>query len=170
MKIGPHVLTAPLALAPMAGVTDRPFRMLCRSLGAAWAPSEMVTADSRLWNTRKSRLRLDHHGEPAPRVVQIAGAEPGMLADAARMNVDLGADVIDINMGCPVKKVCSRAAGSALLRDEALVAAILLWAAVPVLQPLAESVSTGLWPAWPAIVVAAFLGLVSWRFLAPVER
>ena len=143
MKIGPHILPVPLALAPMAGVTDRPFRMRCRSLGAAWAPSEMVTADSRLWTTRKSRLRLDHHGEPAPRVVQIAGAEPGMLAHAARMNVDLGADVIDINMGCPVKKVCSRAAGSALLRDEALVAAILRAVTGAVQVPVTLKIRTG---------------------------
>jgi len=125
MRIGPFELSAPLALAPMAGVTDRPFRMLCRAMGAGVAASEMVTADTRLWHTGKSRRRLDLDGEPAPRVVQVAGGEPGMLADAARLNAERGAQVIDINMGCPAKKVCHRAAGSALLRDEDLVRRIL---------------------------------------------
>jgi len=125
MRIGPYELAAPLALAPMAGVTDRPFRLLCRRLGAGLAASEMVTSDVRLWHTPKSRRRMDHAGEPEPRVVQIAGGEPAMMADAARRNVDLGAQIIDVNMGCPAKKVCNRAAGSALLRDEALVADIL---------------------------------------------
>jgi tRNA-dihydrouridine synthase B len=125
MRIGPYVLEAPLALAPMAGVTDRPFRLLCRRLGAGLAASEMVTSDVRLWHTPKSRRRMDHAGEPEPRVVQIAGGEPAMMAEAARRNVDLGAQIIDINMGCPAKKVCNRAAGSALLRDESLVAEIL---------------------------------------------
>ena len=125
MKIGPHTLTAPLALAPMAGVTDLPFRRLCRSLGAGIAATEMVTADTRLWNTPKSRHRLDHRGEPEPRVVQIAGSDPAMMADAARANAGLGAQVIDINFGCPAKKVCNRAAGSALMRDERLVGRIL---------------------------------------------
>jgi tRNA-dihydrouridine synthase B len=125
VKIGPFELAAPLALAPMAGVTDLPFRRLCRQMGAGVAASEMVTSDIRLWNTEKTRHRLDHRGEPEPRVVQIAGYDPGMMADAARMNVELGAQVIDINFGCPAKKVCNRAAGSALMRDEALVARIL---------------------------------------------
>jgi tRNA-dihydrouridine synthase B len=125
MKIGPYQLAAPLALAPMAGVTDRPFRMLCRRMGAGIAASEMVTSDIRLWNTSKSRLRLDHRGEPDPRVVQIAGYDPGMMAEAARLNVERGAQVIDINFGCPAKKVCNRAAGSALMRDETLVRQIL---------------------------------------------
>jgi tRNA-dihydrouridine synthase B len=125
VKIGRFELEAPLALAPMAGVTDRPFRMLCRSLGAGIAASEMVTADTRLWQTGKSQRRLDHRGEPEPRVVQIAGGDPAMLADAARLNADRGAQIIDINMGCPAKKVCNRAAGSALMRDEALVGRIL---------------------------------------------
>jgi len=125
VKLGPYELAAPLALAPMAGVTDRPFRMLCRQMGAGVAASEMVTADSRLWHTGKSRRRLDHGGEPEPRVVQIAGSDPAMLADAARRNAAMGAQVIDINMGCPAKKVCNRAAGSALMRDEALVREIL---------------------------------------------
>jgi tRNA-dihydrouridine synthase B len=112
-------------------------------MGAAWTPSEMVTADTRLWDTRKSRLRLDHRGEPAPRVVQIAGADPAMLALAARVNVDLGADVIDINMGCPAKKVCKRAAGSALLRDEKLVRAILLAVVAAVKVPVTLKIRTG---------------------------
>jgi len=136
MNIGPYELAAPLALAPMAGVTDRPFRMLCRRMGAGIAASEMVTSDVRLWNTSKSRLRLDHRGEPDPRVVQIAGYDPGMMADAARQNVERGAQVIDINFGCPAKKVCNRAAGSALMRDEGLVrsilAAVVAAAGVPV--------------------------------------
>ncbi|MCG8392140.1 MAG: tRNA dihydrouridine synthase DusB [Pseudomonadales bacterium] len=109
----------------MAGVTDRPFRDLCRSFGATWAISEMVTSDQSLWHTAKSRSRLPSADEPGPRWIQLAGAEPARLADAARRNVELGADIIDINMGCPAKKVCNRAAGSALLRDEALVAEIL---------------------------------------------
>lgn len=136
MRIGPFELAAPLALAPMAGVTDLPFRRLCRRMGAGLAASEMVTSDVRLWNTAKSRHRLDHRGEPEPRVVQIAGDDPGMMAQAARMNVDLGAQVIDINFGCPAKKVCNRAAGSALMRDEPLVgrilAAVVAAAGVPV--------------------------------------
>ena len=125
MKIGSFELAAPLALAPMAGVTDRPFRSLCRAMGAGLAASEMVTADTRLWKTDKSRRRLDHAGEAEPRVVQIAGSDPAMLARAAQLNVDSGAQIIDINMGCPAKKVCNRAAGSALMRDEGLVRAIL---------------------------------------------
>jgi tRNA-dihydrouridine synthase B len=125
MKLGPYELAAPLALAPMAGVTDRPFRMLCRRMGAGVAASEMVTSDVRLWHTDKSRRRMDHEGEPSPRVVQIAGGDAAMMAEAARLNADAGAEIIDINMGCPAKKVCNKAAGSALLRDEALVAEIL---------------------------------------------
>ena len=117
MRIGPYTLAAPLALAPMAGVTDRPFRLLCRHMGAGLAASEMVTSDIRLWNTSKSRLRLDHRGEPEPRVVQIAGYDPAMMADAARLNVEMGAQVIDINFGCPVNKVVSKNGGSSLLRD-----------------------------------------------------
>lgn len=125
MNIGPYRLDAGLALAPMAGVTDRPFRILCRRLGAAIAASEMVTCDVRLWHTDKSRRRMDHSGEPSPRIVQIAGGDAPMMAEAARRNADAGAEIIDINMGCPAKKVCNKAAGSALLRDEALVAEIL---------------------------------------------
>lgn len=125
VAIGPYTLPNRLILAPMAGVTDRPFRLLCRRLGAGLAVSEMVIADSSLWHTRKSRLRLDHEGEPEPRSVQIAGGDPEMLAEAARLNAEQGAQIIDINMGCPAKKVCNKAAGSALMRDENLVAAIL---------------------------------------------
>jgi tRNA-dihydrouridine synthase B len=125
MKIGPYVLPSNVVLAPMAGVTDRPFRILCRRFGAGLAASEMLSADVRLWDTPKSRRRMDHSGEPCPRVVQIAGFDPMMMADAARRNVDAGAQIIDVNMGCPAKKVCNRLAGSALLQDEDLVARIL---------------------------------------------
>lgn len=125
MKIGPWELPAPLALAPMAGVTDRPFRLLCRRMGAGLAASEMLTADASLWATRKSRLRLDLVGEPEPRAVQIAGADPQQLAVAARLQAERGAQIVDINMGCPARKVCNRAAGSALMRDEPLVRRIL---------------------------------------------
>ena len=135
MMLGPHPLPDPVVfLAPMAGVSDRPFRMLCRELGASAAVSEMVTSDTRLWSSAKSRNRLDHHDEPGPRIVQLLGNDPDALAAAARENVARGADVIDLNLGCPAKKVCSRAAGSALLGDEALIERLLtaLTAAVPV--------------------------------------
>lgn len=125
IQIGPYRLGGRALLAPMAGVTDLPFRRLCRRMGAALAASEMLSADARLWGTDESRRRRDHSGETEPRVVQIAGGEPRMMADAARRNVDAGAQVIDVNMGCPARKVCNRDAGSALLRDERLVAAIL---------------------------------------------
>ena len=125
VKIGPYSLPSNVVLAPMAGVTDRPFRILCRRFGAGLAASEMLSADVRLWDTPKSRRRMDHTGEPSPRVVQIAGFDPSMMAEAARRNVDAGAQIIDINMGCPAKKVCNRFAGSALLQDEELVARIL---------------------------------------------
>lgn len=104
MQIGPYKLDSPLILAPMAGVTDRPFRSLCREMGAALAVSEMVTSQKHLWNTRKTQLRLDHSGEHGPRSVQIAGTDPAQMAAAARFNVDNGAQIIDINMGCPAKK------------------------------------------------------------------
>ncbi|MEI6457776.1 MAG: tRNA dihydrouridine synthase DusB [Pseudomonadota bacterium] len=143
MSIGPYQFERPLALAPMAGVTDRPFRLLCRRLGADLAASEMVTSDTRLWHTTKSRLRLDHTGEPSPRIVQIAGGEPEMMVEAARRNRDLGAQIIDINMGCPAKKVCNRAAGSALLRDEPLVAAILAAVVAAVDIPVTLKMRTG---------------------------
>jgi tRNA-dihydrouridine synthase B len=125
VKIGRFTLPSNVVLAPMAGVTDRPFRSLCRRFGAGLAASEMLTADVTLWNTPKSRRRMDHTGEPSPRVVQIAGYDPQMMAEAARRNVDAGAEIIDINMGCPAKKVCNRLAGSALMQDEELVARIL---------------------------------------------
>jgi tRNA-dihydrouridine synthase B len=125
VQIGRWRIPHAAVLAPMAGVTDRPFRVLCRSLGAGLAASEMITSDTRLWSTPKSRRRMDHAGEAEPRVVQLAGAEPAALAEATRRNIDLGAQIIDINMGCPAKKVCNRLCGSALLTDEALVAEIL---------------------------------------------
>src|SRR5690606_14006224 len=125
VQIGPYTLENCLILAPMAGVTDLPFRQLCRRLGAGLAVSEMVISDHRLWHTRKSQRRLDHRGEISPRSVQIAGGDPAMMAEAARLNAAQGAQIIDINMGCPAKKVCNKAAGSALLKDEKLVADIL---------------------------------------------
>lgn len=125
ITIGPYEITEPVILAPMAGVTDRPFRQLCRRLGAGLVVSEMVTSDVNLWHTRKSQQRLNHEGEESPRSVQIAGGDPEMLAEAAKMNADQGAQIIDINMGCPAKKVCNKAAGSALLKDEVLVREIL---------------------------------------------
>ncbi|HYM87400.1 MAG TPA: tRNA-dihydrouridine synthase, partial [Pseudoxanthomonas sp.] len=125
MQIGDYPIHPKLILAPMAGVTDKPFRQLCKQLGAGLAVSEMTSGNPRLWNTSKSLHRMDHVGEPAPISVQIAGTEPKVLADAARHNVDHGAQIIDINMGCPAKKVCNAWAGSALMRDEALVARIL---------------------------------------------
>ena len=115
VRIGPYTLPNQLILAPMAGVTDQPFRQLCRRLGAGLVVSEMVTSDVRLWNSRKSSLRMIHTGDPEPRSVQIAGGDPEMLAEAARRNVEMGAQIIDINMGCPAKKVCNKAAGSALM-------------------------------------------------------
>lgn len=136
MQIGPYLLPSNAVLAPMAGVTDRPFRILCRKLGAGLAASEMLTSDTRLWTTSKSQRRMNHEGEPEPRVVQLAGADPQALAEAARLNVALGAQIIDLNMGCPAKKVCGKLCGSALLTDEALVArileAVVRAAAVPV--------------------------------------
>lgn len=127
----------------MAGVTDRPFRALCRRLGAGLVVGEMVTSNPALWHTRKSRLRMDHAGEPGPRTVQIAGGDADMLAEAARLNVAMGAEIIDINMGCPAKKVCSKAAGSALLRDEALVAKILAAVVAAVEVPVTLKIRTG---------------------------
>jgi len=143
MQIGPYTLPGRVLLAPMAGVTDRPFRVLCRRLGAALAASEMVASDPALRETRKSRLKRDHEGEPQPRVVQIAGAEPAMMAAAARFNVDQGAQIIDINMGCPAKKVCNRQAGSALLADEPLVARILEAVVAAVTVPVTLKIRTG---------------------------
>jgi tRNA-dihydrouridine synthase B len=127
----------------MAGVTDRPFRILCRQFGAGLAASEMLSADMRLWDTPKSRRRMDHSGEPSPRVVQIAGYDPSMMAEAARRNIDAGAEIIDINMGCPAKKVCNRSAGSALLQDEPLVARILRSVVEAVDVPVTLKIRTG---------------------------
>jgi tRNA-dihydrouridine synthase B len=143
VQIGPYVLPSAVVLAPMAGVTDRPFRILCRGFGAGLAASEMISADTRLWNTSKSRHRMNHEGEPEPRVVQLAGADPQALAQAARMNVDLGAQIIDINMGCPAKKVCGKLCGSALLTDEALVARILEAVVRAVDVPVTLKIRTG---------------------------
>ena len=125
MRIGPHSLPNNVFVAPMAGVTDRPYRQLCKRLGAGHAVSEMAASNPKLWETVKTSRRLDHTGEIEPIAVQIAGGDPAMMAEAARFNVDRGARIIDINMGCPVKKVCNVLAGSALLRDEDLVARII---------------------------------------------
>ncbi len=143
IRIGPHRLPNPVALAPMAGVTDLPFRQLCHELGAGLVVAEMVAADPALWHTRKSRLRRRHAGEAGVRSVQIAGAVPEQLAEAARFNVAEGAEIIDINMGCPAKKVCKRAAGSALLRDERLVAEILHAVVGAVDVPVTLKIRTG---------------------------
>src|SRR5260370_30194663 len=125
MKIGAYALHNSVFVAPMAGITDRPFRRLARRYGAALAVSEMLSSRPELRESRKTRLRADHAGEPGPISVQIAGSDPTLLAEAARYNVERGADIIDINMGCPAKKVCNVAAGSALLEDEPRVARIL---------------------------------------------
>ncbi len=143
MRIGPYTIDPPLILAPMAGVTDKPFRLLCKRLGAGYAVSEMTTADPRLWRTRKSAQRLDHDGEPAPIGVQIAGSDPQALAAAARHAVDHGAEIVDINMGCPAKKVCKAWAGSALLQDEALVAQIVTAVVGAVAVPVTLKIRTG---------------------------
>ena len=125
MRIGPYALPNNVFVAPMAGVTDRPYRQLCKALGAGHAVSEMAASNPQLWASEKTMRRLNHAGECAPIAVQLAGSDPGMLAEAARYNVDRGAQIIDINMGCPAKKVCSVACGSALLRDADLVSRIL---------------------------------------------
>ncbi len=143
METGPFRLPNQVVLAPMAGVTDRPFRRLCRRLGAGLTVSEMVTSDPRLRSTAKTLRRIDHAGEPAPRSVQIVGADPAYLADAARFNVAHGADIIDINMGCPARKVCNTAAGSALLSDEALVGRILERVVAAVEVPVTLKIRTG---------------------------
>jgi tRNA-dihydrouridine synthase B len=143
MRIGAHALRSGLFVAPMAGITDRPFRRLARHYGAGLAVSEMVSSRPELRESRKTRLRLDHAGEPGPISVQIAGSEPAMLADAARHNVALGAQIIDINMGCPAKKVCNVLAGSALLEDEARVARILEAVVAAVEVPVTLKIRTG---------------------------
>jgi tRNA-dihydrouridine synthase B len=124
MRIGHLTLANNLFVAPMAGVTDRPFRQLCKRLGAGYAVSEMVSSRPDLWHTAKTTRRADHAGEPGPIAVQIAGTDVALMADAARHNIDGGAQIIDINMGCPAKKVCNKWAGSALMQDEALALAI----------------------------------------------
>jgi tRNA-dihydrouridine synthase B len=143
MRIAQYLLAARAVLAPMAGVTDRPFRQLCRRFGAALAPAEMLSADQSLWSSSKSQRRMDHDGEPEPRVVQLVGADPGELASAARVNVELGAQIIDINMGCPAKKVCNRAAGSALMADEQLIERILCAVTHAVSVPVTLKIRTG---------------------------
>jgi tRNA-dihydrouridine synthase B len=144
MRIGPYTLGNNLVLAPMAGITDRPFRQLCKELGAGMAVSEMVSSNSLLWGSDKTLRRANHEGEIEPRSVQIMGADPALMAEAARYNVDNGAQIIDINMGCPAKKVCNVLAGSALLRDEVLVGKILhaVVAAVPEV-PVTLKIRTG---------------------------
>ncbi len=143
MQIGPYTLSSPVFLAPMAGVTDRPFRQLCRSMGAGLVVSEMVTSEPHLRNSRKTRLRMDHQGEAEPVSVQIAGTEPEKMAEAARFNVEHGAQIIDINMGCPAKKVCNVAAGSALMKDETRIARILDAVVNAVDVPVTLKIRTG---------------------------
>jgi tRNA-dihydrouridine synthase B len=143
MRIGPYRLRNNLVLAPMAGVTDRPFRQLCRRFGAGLAVSEMVSSNSLLWGSEKTQRRADHRGEPTPRSVQLLGTDPALLAEAARLNVANGAQIIDLNMGCPAKKVCNVQAGSALLRDEPLVARILAAVVAAVEVPVTLKIRTG---------------------------
>ena len=143
MQIGPYQLKNNLIVAPMAGVTDRPFRQLCKTMGAGMAVSEMVASNSLLWGSEKTRRRANHDGEVEPIAVQIAGADPQMLAEAAKYNVDQGAQIIDINRGCPAKKVCNVRAGSALLRDEPLVRRILDAVAAAVDVPVTLKIRTG---------------------------
>ncbi|TXI38537.1 MAG: tRNA dihydrouridine synthase DusB [Methylophilus methylotrophus] len=143
MQIGPHQLKNNLVVAPMAGVTDRPFRMLCKKMGAGLAVSEMVTSNSLLYGSEKTKRRANHEGEVSPISVQIAGAEPAMMAEAARHNVENGAQIIDINMGCPAKKICNVMAGSALLRDEPLVSQILKAVVNAVDVPVTLKIRTG---------------------------
>ena len=143
MRIGPYQLKNNLIVAPMAGVTDRPFRLLCRQLGAGLAVSEMVASNSLLWGSEKTKRRANHEGEPEPKSVQIVGADPAMLAEAAKVNADNGAQIIDINMGCPAKKICNVMAGSALLRDEGLVARLLESVVRAVQIPVTLKIRTG---------------------------
>jgi len=143
MHIGPYKLRNNLVVAPMAGVTDRPFRMLCKKLGAGLAVSEMVTSNSLLYGSAKTLRRANHEGEVEPISVQIAGADPKMMAEAAKYNVDHGAQIIDINMGCPAKKICNVMAGSALLKDEPLVAQILKAVVAAVNVPVTLKIRTG---------------------------
>ena len=143
MQIGAHRIEPKVILAPMAGVTDKPFRLLCKRLGAGLAVSEMTTSDPRFWKTAKSLHRMDHVGEPDPVSVQIAGTVPEIMAEAARFNVDHGAQLIDINMGCPAKKVCNAWAGSALMREPQLVARIVEAVVKAVDVPVTLKIRTG---------------------------
>lgn len=146
MKIGSFTLSAPVIAAPMAGVSDKPYRMLCREHGAGMVVSEMVTSRADLRKTTKTRLRMDYQGEPDPRVVQIVGTEPHIMAEAAQFNVQQGAQIIDINMGCPAKKVCNKLAGSALMSDEKRVADILQTVVASVDVPVTLKMRTGVTP------------------------
>jgi tRNA-dihydrouridine synthase B len=143
MQIGPYRISPNLILAPMAGVTDKPFRMLCKNMGAGLCVSEMTISNPKFWQTSKSVHRMDHADETSPISVQIAGTDPTQLGEAARFNVDHGAQIIDINMGCPAKKVCNVLAGSALMRDEKLVAAILTATVKAVNVPVTLKIRTG---------------------------
>lgn len=143
MQIGPYKLSNNLVLAPMAGITDRPFRQLCKRMGAGMAVSEMVSSNSLLWGSEKTKRRANHEGETEPKSVQIMGAEPKLMAEAARYNADNGAQIIDINMGCPAKKVCNVAAGSALLQHEGLVKQILEAVVGAVDIPVTLKIRTG---------------------------
>jgi tRNA-dihydrouridine synthase B len=161
MRIGPYTLPNNLFVAPMAGVTDRPFRKLCKQLGAGYAVSEMVTSRPDLWDSLKTSRRANHDGETAPIAVQIAGTDAAMMADAARYNIDRGAQIIDINMGCPAKKVCNKWAGSALMQDEAL-ALLIVEAVVLACLPHGVPVTLKMRTGWadhaknaPAIALAA---------------
>ncbi len=147
MKLGPHALRNRVFVAPMAGVTDRPFRQLCKRLGAGYAVSEMAASNPQLWASVKTSRRTDHAGEAEPRAVQIAGSDPAMMAEAARHNVERGAQIIDINMGCPARKVCSVAAGSALMADEPLAIAIVEAVVRAVDVPVTVKMRTGPTPA-----------------------
>jgi len=149
MHIGPYLLANPLFVAPMAGDTDRPFRRQCKQLGAGYAVSEMVTSRRDLWDSLKTSRRADHTGEPGPIAVQIAGTEPLMMAEAALYNIDRGAQIIDINMGCPAKKVCNVWAGSALMRNEALAVAI-VQAVVQACAPRGVPVTLKMRTGWSA--------------------
>jgi tRNA-dihydrouridine synthase B len=146
MNIGPYFLANNVFVAPMAGVTDRPFRQLCRAFGAGYAVSEMVTSRKELWNSLKTSRRADHEGEPGPVAVQIAGTDAQMMGEAAAYNIERGAQIIDINMGCPAKKVCNKWAGSALMQDEPLAIAIaeaVVRACAPHAVPVTLKMRTG---------------------------
>ena len=164
MRIGPYTLPNNVIAAPMAGVSDKPYRKVCIANGAGLAVSEMVTSQSKLHHTTKTRFRLDHSGEPEPRVVQIVGTEPELLAQAAQFNVTAGAHIIDINMGCPAKKVCQKAAGSALLSNEPLVKSILQQVVSAVDVPVTVKIRTGADPAHRnGVTIAQIAQDAGWR-------